>query len=54
MSLKYRIAATIFALELVVIGAVLWITLRHSTYSVREQITRTEAVTLALRSRLIP
>ena len=38
MSLKYRIAATIFALEVVVIGAVLWITLGHSMRSTREQI----------------
>jgi diguanylate cyclase (GGDEF)-like protein/PAS domain S-box-containing protein len=52
MSLKYRIAATIFALELVVIGAVLWITLRHSTQSVREQITRSETVTLQLLADL--
>ncbi len=52
MSLRYRIAATIFALELVVIGAVLWITLRHSTHSVREQIARTEAVTLQLLADL--
>ena len=52
MSLKYRIAATIFALEVVVIGAVLWITLSHSTQSVREQITRTEGVTLQLLADL--
>jgi len=52
MSLKYRIAATIFALEVVVIGAVLWLTLRHSTESVREQIARTEAVTLQLLADL--
>src|SRR5919106_6857333 len=52
MSLKYRIAATIFALEIVVIGAVLWITLRHSIQSVREQITRTEEVTLQLLADL--
>jgi diguanylate cyclase (GGDEF)-like protein/PAS domain S-box-containing protein len=52
MSLKYRIAATIFALELVVIGAVLWITLRHSTDSVREQIARSEVVTLQLLADL--
>jgi diguanylate cyclase (GGDEF)-like protein/PAS domain S-box-containing protein len=52
MSLKYRIAATIFALEIVVIGAVLWITLRHSVQSVREQIARTEEVTLQLLADL--
>jgi diguanylate cyclase (GGDEF)-like protein/PAS domain S-box-containing protein len=52
MSLKYRIAATIFALEVVVIGAVLGITLRHSTESVSEQIARTEVVTLQLLADL--
>ena len=52
MSLKYRIAATIFALEVVVIGAVLWITLSHSIDSVREQIARTEEVTLQLLADL--
>jgi len=52
MSLKYRIAVTIFALELVVIGAVLWITLGYSLKSVREQIDRTEAVTVQLVSDL--
>ena len=41
MSLKYRIAATIFALEVVVIGAVLWITLGHSMRSTRAQIAQT-------------
>jgi diguanylate cyclase (GGDEF)-like protein/PAS domain S-box-containing protein len=52
MSLRYRIAATIFALEVVLIGAVLWITLRHSMESTREQIARTEAVTLQLLADL--
>jgi hypothetical protein len=52
MSLKYRIAVTIFALELVVIGTVLWITLSHSMRTVREQIARTEAVTLQLLADL--
>jgi diguanylate cyclase (GGDEF)-like protein/PAS domain S-box-containing protein len=52
MSLKYRIAATIFALEVVVIGAVLWITLSHSTESIRDQIARTEGVTLQLLADL--
>jgi diguanylate cyclase (GGDEF)-like protein/PAS domain S-box-containing protein len=48
MSLKYRIAATIFALEAVLIGAVLWMTLGHSMSSIHEQIASTEAVTLQL------
>jgi diguanylate cyclase (GGDEF)-like protein/PAS domain S-box-containing protein len=52
MSLKYRIAVTIFALELVVIGTVLWITLGHSMRAVREQIARTEEVTLQLLADL--
>jgi diguanylate cyclase (GGDEF)-like protein/PAS domain S-box-containing protein len=52
MSLKYRIAATIFALEVMVIGTVLWITLGHSMRTVREQIARTEEVTLQLLADL--
>ena len=48
MSLKYRIAATIFALEIALIGAVLWMTLGHSMSSIHEQIASTEAVTLQL------
>ena len=48
MSLKYRIAATIFGLEIVLIAAVLWLSLGHSTKSVQEQIAHTEAVTLHL------
>jgi diguanylate cyclase (GGDEF)-like protein/PAS domain S-box-containing protein len=52
MSLRYRIAATIFALEVVLIGAVLWITLRHSMESTREQIVDTEEVTLQLLADL--
>ena len=52
MSQKYRIAATIFALELLVIGTVLWLTLGHSMRAVREQIARTEEVTLQLLADL--
>jgi hypothetical protein len=52
MSPKYRIAATIFALEVVVIGTVIWITLGHSMRTVREQIARTEEVTLQLLADL--
>ena len=52
MSLKYRIATTIFALEVIVIGTVLWITLGHSMRAVRDQIARTEAVTLQLLADL--
>ena len=48
MSLKYRIAVTIFALEIVLIAVVLWITLGHSMDHVREQIARTEEVTMQL------
>jgi hypothetical protein len=48
MSLKYRIAATIFALETILIAVVLWMTLGHSMSSVRMQIASTEEVTLEL------
>jgi diguanylate cyclase (GGDEF)-like protein/PAS domain S-box-containing protein len=48
MSLKYRIAATIFGLEIVLIGSVLWMTLGHSMSSIHKQIASTEAVTLQL------
>jgi diguanylate cyclase (GGDEF)-like protein/PAS domain S-box-containing protein len=52
MSLRYRIAATIFALEVVLIGAVLWITLGHSLRITGEQIGDTEEVTLQLLADL--
>ncbi|MGH6885958.1 MAG: hypothetical protein ACREGK_07780, partial [Geminicoccales bacterium] len=48
MSLKYRIAATIFGLETVLIAIVLWMTLGHSMTSVREQLASSEEVTLSL------
>ncbi|HET6522472.1 MAG TPA: EAL domain-containing protein [Geminicoccaceae bacterium] len=48
MSLRYRIAATIFVLEAVMIAAVLWVTLGHSMGSAREQMARTDAITLRL------
>ena len=48
MSLKYRIAMTICALQVVLIGAVLWITLSHSMEGMRQQIANTELVTLQL------
>jgi diguanylate cyclase (GGDEF)-like protein/PAS domain S-box-containing protein len=48
MSLRYRIAATIFALEIVLTGAMLWTTLGHSLHTIREQVGSTEAVTLQL------
>jgi diguanylate cyclase (GGDEF)-like protein/PAS domain S-box-containing protein len=48
MSLKYRIAATIFVLETIMIAVVLWMTLGHSMNSVRMQIASTEEVTLEL------
>ena len=48
MPLKYRIAATIFGLETVLIAIVLWMTLGHSLTSVREQLASTEDVTLSL------
>ena len=48
MPLKYRIAATIFGLETVLIAIVLWMTLGHSLTSVREQLASTEEVTLSL------
>ena len=48
MSLRYRIAVTIFALEAVVIAVVLWATLRESIDHVRAQAVRTEEVTIRL------
>jgi diguanylate cyclase (GGDEF)-like protein/PAS domain S-box-containing protein len=48
MSLRYRIAATIFALEIVLTGAMLWMTLSHSMSTIREQVEGTDAVTLQL------
>ncbi|HSA80238.1 MAG TPA: EAL domain-containing protein [Geminicoccaceae bacterium] len=48
MSFKYRIAATIFVLEIALIGSVLWMTLGHSMDSIHRQIASTEAVTLQL------
>ncbi len=48
MSLRYRIAATIFALEIVLTGAMLWTTLGHSMRTIREQVGSTDAVTLQL------
>ena len=48
MSLRYRIAATIFALEIVLTGAMLWTTLGHWMRAVREQVASTDAVTLQL------
>ena len=52
MSLKYRIAATILAFEVIIIGAVLWLTLGHSMRSVRDQVAQTEEVTLQLLANL--
>jgi HAMP domain-containing protein len=52
MSLKYRIAVTILAFEVIIIGAVLWLTLGHSMRSVREQVGHTEEVTLQLLANL--
>jgi diguanylate cyclase (GGDEF)-like protein/PAS domain S-box-containing protein len=48
MSLRYRIAATIFALEIVLTGAMLWMTLGHSMRTIREQVEGTDVVTLQL------
>jgi diguanylate cyclase (GGDEF)-like protein/PAS domain S-box-containing protein len=48
MSLRYRIAATIFALEIVLTGAMLWTTLGHSMRTIHEQVGSTDAVTLQL------
>jgi diguanylate cyclase (GGDEF)-like protein/PAS domain S-box-containing protein len=52
MSLRYRIAVTIFALEAVVIAVVLWGTLQESIDHVRAQAARTEEVTIRLLSDL--
>ena len=51
MSLKYRIAMTICALQVVLIGVVLWMTLSHSMEGMRQQITDSELVTLRDLSR---
>jgi diguanylate cyclase (GGDEF)-like protein/PAS domain S-box-containing protein len=48
MSLRYRIAVTIFALEAAVIAVVLWGTLRESIDHVRAQVARTDEVTIRL------
>jgi diguanylate cyclase (GGDEF)-like protein/PAS domain S-box-containing protein len=48
MSLRYRIAATIFALEIVLIAAILWVTLGHSMRSVGQQLAGSQQVTLQL------
>jgi PAS domain S-box-containing protein len=45
-SLRYRIAATIFVLEAVMMVSVLWITLSSSLESTKKQVAATEAVTL--------
>jgi Domain of unknown function (DUF4062) len=52
VSLKYRIAAAIVALQILFLGTVLGITLRHSVQTVREQIARSEGVTLQLLADL--
>jgi HAMP domain-containing protein len=52
MSLRYRIAVTIFALEAVMIAGVLWVTLNHSLNSTRAQMGYGEWVTLRLLSDL--
>jgi diguanylate cyclase (GGDEF)-like protein/PAS domain S-box-containing protein len=48
MSLKYRIAVTIFALEAILIAVVLWGTLRYAMDHVRKQASRTDEVTIRL------
>ncbi|MGI9437921.1 MAG: EAL domain-containing protein [Geminicoccaceae bacterium] len=48
MSLRSRIAATIFLLEFILIAAVLYITLTHSMESVDRQINSSQKVTLNL------
>jgi diguanylate cyclase (GGDEF)-like protein/PAS domain S-box-containing protein len=52
MSFKYRIAVTIFALEAILIGVVLWGTLRYSMDHVRQQAARTDEVTIRLLNDL--
>lgn len=52
MSLRYRIALTIFILEAAVMATVLWQTLSSSTESVREQISTSQQTTLQLLGEL--
>ena len=52
MSLKYRIAVTIFALETILIAVVLWGTLRYAMDHVRKQAARTDEVTIRLLNDL--
>jgi hypothetical protein len=52
MSLKYRIAVTIFALETVLIAVVLWGTLGYAMDHVRKQAARTDEVTIRLLNDL--
>ncbi len=52
MSLRYRIALTIFVLEAMVMSLVLWQTLSHADESIREQVAASQAVTLNLLGTL--
>ncbi|MDT8386037.1 MAG: ATP-binding protein [Thiogranum sp.] len=52
MSLRYRIALTIFILEAMVMSLVLWQTLSHADESIREQMAASQAVTLNLLGTL--
>src|SRR5919106_4665323 len=52
MSLKYRIAVTIFALETILIAVVLWGTLSYAMDHVGQQAARTDEVTIRLLNDL--
>src|SRR5919106_6149676 len=52
MSLKYRIAVTIFALEAILIAVVLWGTLSYAMDHVGQQAARTDEVTIRLLNDL--
>ncbi|MEM7022909.1 MAG: EAL domain-containing protein [Pseudomonadota bacterium] len=52
MSLKYRIAVTIFALETLLVALVLWGTLPTAIDHVRDQAARTDSVTIQLLNDL--
>jgi methyl-accepting chemotaxis protein len=48
LSLRFRIAVTIFCLEAVMVGLVLFVTLRHSLDTARAQLTAADRETMAL------
>ena len=52
MSLRFRIAGTIFVLGTLLVAVVLWVTLGHSMRAIRAQVAATQNVTIQLLSDL--